>query len=579
MALWILGQPAEMTNAGEMAVADHLSRLNDDWVICWGFRYGPEGGTDTEREGDFLIQGPTGHIAVIEVKAGKLRQFALTGFWEHAHGDNPAVQLLDELNGVLRRLRRVCGAPHPLVHHALALPNVTLVQGDRFLGQLSRANLIEQGDLEKFGEWWTQHVRSRHLSVPAPAARDMFMRTFASGATPKAMRFFVNETDKLILRQLEAESGVLDLVAGNRQLLVAGGCGCGKTFLALEQARRWAEQGAGRRVLLLCYNLPLAEQLRQLAERRRPARGEIVVHSWESIAAECLASASIALQAPEEFNARRAYYSVEVPGYLLTLLDDGALSPAFDALVVDEGQDHDTRLPAVLGRPELPGWWAFYRALLREGAAAQVAVFYDQAQRPRFRAAEDFQPTALATAFSQPAWVRLERSLRYTRPVFQFLAALRRADGTGHGERLRPPPEFREGPEVVVTSATPANTANVVAKIISQWVTQGLCHPHDILVIGRRRSRVQSSLGDVAKLGDYALVDLPLTGATEPKTVPYLNVHRAKGLERLAVIVIDQPAWADMAQRNEEEGLDTYFAAVSRARQLLAVVHREDPAA
>jgi hypothetical protein len=34
-----------------------------------------------------------------------------------------------------------------------------------------------------------------------------------------------------------------------------------------------------------------------------------------------------------------------------------------------------------------------------------------------------------------------------------------------------------------------------------------------------------------------------------------------------------------MAQRNEEEGMDTYFAAVSRARQLLAVVHREDPAA
>ena len=51
------------------------------------------------------------------------------------------------------------------------------------------------------------------------------------------------------------------------------------------------------------------------------------MHSWESIAAECLASASIALQAQEEFNARRAYYSVEVPGYLLTLLDERVRSP------------------------------------------------------------------------------------------------------------------------------------------------------------------------------------------------------------------------------------------------------------
>lgn len=582
-----MNRPESAAHPAEAWVAENLSRLNDDWVVVWGFRYGPEGGNGTEREGDFLVQSPTGHICVFEVKSSRLRHFVLTGYWEHDPHDNPVEQLHDELQGVLRRLRDAAGGlVHPLVHHALALTEVQLGEGAILQGELARAHLADRSDLQAFTKWWSQHVEPRHLLVRGRPARELFLKAFGEGATLKAMRFFIKETDKLLLRQMEAESGLLDQLKDNAQLLIEGACGSGKTFLALEQARRWAEgegadesrkdaASAGRRVLLMCFNLPLAEQLRQLVERRKPKRGEIVVRSWEALAAECLREAEIAIEPPTSVEEKRRYFMEEIPGYLLALLDEGKLKPAYDALVVDEGQDHDTQLPSVLGRPELPGWWVFYFALLRGGAAAPITVVYDRAQRPRFRDAGGFDPAVLLRVFSQPARVRLVQALRYTRPVLQYLQGLRLADGTGPGAGLRAPDQLREGPEVELVSAPPEKTAGVVAEMVGRWVERGFCHPHDVLILGRHRDRAQSSLGTAERLGKFPLRDLPLDRDPEAGAVYYLNVHRAKGLDRLAVVVIDQPAWENLAAGGDEQSRETFFAAVTRARQLLGVVARE----
>ena len=62
-----------------------------------------------------------------------------------------------------------------------------------------------------------------------------------------------------------------------------GGVGTGKTFLALKQAEWLAEQGEGRRVLFLVYNLLLAERLTMMVARLKLSKGSVEVRSWEAL--------------------------------------------------------------------------------------------------------------------------------------------------------------------------------------------------------------------------------------------------------------------------------------------------------
>jgi hypothetical protein len=73
MARWIYQRPIECCHPTELIVAKRLALLSDNWVIRWGFYY------DSDREGDFLILGPTGGVLVLEVKGGQLRKLSSNG--------------------------------------------------------------------------------------------------------------------------------------------------------------------------------------------------------------------------------------------------------------------------------------------------------------------------------------------------------------------------------------------------------------------------------------------------------------------------------------------------------------------
>ena len=70
MARWIYQRPVDCCHPTELVVAKRLARLGDEWVIRWGFYY------ETDREGDFIVLGPTGGVLVLEVKGGDLRKLS-----------------------------------------------------------------------------------------------------------------------------------------------------------------------------------------------------------------------------------------------------------------------------------------------------------------------------------------------------------------------------------------------------------------------------------------------------------------------------------------------------------------------
>jgi len=117
MARWIYQRPIERCDPTELLVAKRLALLSDGWVIHWGFYY------DSDREGDFLILGPTGGVLVLEVKGGELRKLSTTGRWEGPDRDHPLTQLSAEWHAIIVRLQETAdGNAVPFVAKVIGIP-------------------------------------------------------------------------------------------------------------------------------------------------------------------------------------------------------------------------------------------------------------------------------------------------------------------------------------------------------------------------------------------------------------------------------------------------------------------------
>lgn len=562
---WFYQRPPEQADPDERLVADALNNLGDDWTVRWGWHYADNAGV--RREGDFLILGPGGHMLVLEVKGTQLRSFARTGYWENDGGRDPLEQLDAEWKAALAMLEvTAAGAPAPFVHRAFALPNLHLLGVRDTVDRLPPEQVADKSALDDFGSWWQQNVAT--FPNRCGNSRKLFLDTFAKGIKPDNLKLFIGDSERLFARYRNTEMRLLRRLWPNRQLLVRGGPGSGKTFMALQTARHFAEADDGNDVLFVCYNLALGALLVEMAERLRPARGSVTVRTWESLAAETLAGVGVVHTPPEAREDRSQYYDVDLPGYLHLAVNEGLIAPAYDALVVDEAQDLDTRFPeAIPDAAQYSGWWSFLLRLLREGAKSRAALFYDPAQRPGFRP-ERFHITDLVPVFSQPALVQLDQAVRFTRPLFAYLRGAAGDHPLFAG--LSPHERAPEGPDVVTRAAAREKTAEAAAEILRGWFKAGLCTPRDICILGRRRSLGNSSLAGCAELAGHPLADYPVPGpggaaaGSQPhNTLRYLSLNRAKGLDFLAVLLIDIPRDTD---------LDGFLLAATRARQMLGVV-------
>ena len=566
MPIWFLNRPENKADPIELKVAQVFNKLEGNWYIRWGYYYNRNKDSDRkDREGDFVLLGPDGHILVVEVKSGQNRHFVLTGEWEYAD-DNPAYQLHKEWQAVIAQLNEASSNQRiPYVGKALCLPQTNLLNEERLQGELSKDQLIFGKDLEDFPAWWSRHVASKPTKCSDPVK--VFHSGVAKGMQPAAIKMFLQQSDQLFDRFKASEFEILTMLQGNRQWMVEGGVGTGKTFFALQQASWLAQQGAeGQSVLLLVYNLMLAERLQQMVARLKLTCGEIILHSWESLLEEILTVEKLKLESPEEADARRGYYRDDLPAYIRILHEDGKIQPRYDALVVDEAQDHDTRFAEGNEDAAPLGWWSWYFALLKSGADAQVALFYDPAQRPAFRGADRFDADLIRGSLSQAVHVRLPRALRYTRPILDYLTTLEGSATKLLAGSLQPHKALPTGPDVELREADKDATASAVESILQQWKDQELCKPCEVVLIGMRKELATSSLSAVETLCGFDLVDY---SEQQRGKLSYIGAHRSKGLDFLAVILVDFEPFGTIPEADRQEA---FFMGASRARQLLGVV-------
>jgi UvrD-like helicase C-terminal domain/Type III restriction enzyme, res subunit len=579
MVDWILHRPPHACHPSEIRVAELLRGLADSphpWTVIWGYYYQDARGM--QREGDFLILGPAGGLLVLEVKSTLPRHFPETGRWEGVGDSDPIAQLNTEWQGVIHGIKAK-GKP-PYVAKALCVPGVEAPIDVEFFQGIQRSWLVTGHDLTQWLSTWLRIFGDHARHPVAQDQRRAVLEAFGQGSLPEEKRAFIDHTEQLFERQFVSRFSLLDQLSENRQLLVRGGTGTGKTWHALELAFRHARSGEGCSVLFLTYNKALTAQLRRLIALRQLDRGEVVVRGWEELFLELAdrAGQPAAVPAPGSAgDSMNRFYEVDLPHHVLEISRDPALRgswPCFDAIIVDEAQDHDTCWhPDIPAHPqETGGWWHIYHYLLRDGWDSLAGIFHDAAQRPPFRASERFDPAILARLWSQPAHVRLQPAVRYTRPLWRFFqdhsspATAAMIAALGSGDHLP------EGPDPETHRLSPGTDATtLVEKILRRWQKSGLCDPADVLILHAQSDIAHSPLGHRRVLAGRNLRECT-EHEDSPGTIRHTSIHKAKGLDSKAVILIGLPA-------HEHLGSDyahhTWFMAVSRARQLLAVVEEE----
>lgn len=518
----------EPEHDSERRVLGRLRQLDDSWLVFHNIKWQAlRRGRQGDGETDFALFHPRNGILVIEAKGGEVVVKDGGFFRSQPRGRlDPIDDPFDQAEACKRQLSDFLATEveglggGPRVGRAVAFPHVRMQHG---LGPQGPRKIIldaeDLGQIERsiarLVDHWkppqrltdAQLARIRKLLVPSVTVRRLLRDELADAAA--ALVELTNE-------QYE----ILDAIGGNRQALVLGGAGTGKTLLAVERTRRLADLGAS--VLLVCFNQLLGEKLAAEFESSEL----VTAGTFHQVARRLAVRANRLI--PDD--PPQQWWDQGLP----TLFPEVAAEIGFevDAVVVDEGQDFR------------PAWWDALRLVLRDLDDGWFYVFADTHQAL-------FVP-GWCSPFETGAFeYRLTKNCRNTRPVAEKVAAV--FGGEVKVNKVEgPKPKFH------VVGSMDAAVRRVLDRL-GELVAEGV-EPNQLQVLGTTREIVDRLRGrDVDGVGLVAHGDDGIAVET---------VQRFKGLEAELVIVVI-PELVDELDRS------LAYTGLSRAQTLLEVVGPE----
>jgi hypothetical protein len=470
---------------------------------------------------DFLVCGPEG-LFVLEVKGGGVS--CQRGYWRYANrygevaesAEGPFKQAQSALHGLLAKLRE--SLPEPVlaqfaIGYGVIFPDCVWptagAEWEPWMLADARACHDLEGWLRRlFVGWRNRDSCHRHPDAEALAALRARLRPEFEAAVPLYIQ--MQGIEERIATLTEDQMALVDVVAANPRAMCSGGAGTGKTFLAMELARRWTAEGM--KVALACRSPWLKSYL-----ETHCALGGLTVALTDGLHTAC----------------RRLGLS------------------HFDALIIDEGQD-------VLDQASLERMDASVKGGL---AGGRWCFFYDLNNQAGFFGVPD--PVAIERlSAAYPAHVPLRTNCRNTRVILESVRSALGADmgvrGAGDGPQVRERRAFHR-----------AEAARWLAEEIDALTGPGGMAPGGITLLSPYRfvdscaAELPERLRrDILVLDQYSLRNFP-TGKTS-----FSEIGSFKGLENEAVIVLDLPIPMRGAM-----SLASHYVAMSRARSLLSLIY------
>ena len=327
----------------------------------------------------------------------------------------------------------------------------------------------------------------------------------------------------------DRQAAILDAIQLLTRVEIRGGAGSGKTFMAIEQARRLANRG--QRVALLCYSHGLASYLKRITSTWSRRQQPGYVGEFHALG---IAWGAAEGPAESERNAAAAqFFEHDLPAQMLELANGLPDGHRFDSVVIDEAQDF------------ADSWWEPLLAAMRDPETGGIYVFSDEGQRVFDR--KGTPPIPLVPLI-------LEQNIRNTRQIGRAFEPL-----VDHPMRLL----GADGPDVRFVPCTRDNAFDVGDDQIEALLHEGW-RPEDValLTTGSRHPEqiARQTEGNAAYWDSF----------WDAEQVFYGHVLGFKGLERRAVVLIVNDK--SVFERSPER----LYVGLSRARDQLVVC--ADPA-
>lgn len=500
---------------------------------------------------DFVVVCERG-VACLEIKGGRVE--CRDGQWtfidrygtERVKPEGPFAQVtgnMFSLRDILKK--RFEGNPHMkniLMASGVVFPDITFhSDSQEIIPEIIYDRTTEDisGYMNQVFDYWQQRQHREPSKLSPSDIREVVQFLRADFCFIPSLNDRLEQVEQKLVRLTAEQAQLMQALGMNDHLIVEGGAGTGKTFLAAEFARRQLEQGA--RVLYLTYNKNLAHHVM----RSLPETDQLKVVNIHALFGEY-----VPVDVEELQKDPQKYFAQILPERFYDYIserqstDPDAADMQYDLLIMDEGQD-------ILK----PLYLYSLDCLLKGGLDhGKWAVFYDEKQNiynPEYQDGMDILRSYSHTKF------RLFVNCRNTVQIGTYSA---KASGVTFAEFMR-----ENGEEVGKISYEDEKDFGGKIKEIMKTLREGKVSPGDITFLSPKK--YQNS-----KLATLKLIVNELRDDFKPDpSVPvFATIQGFKGLDAKVVILCDVEAL-----RRETFSQYIYLAG-TRARTLLYIVGTKD---
>ena len=574
----------------EIELARIASLLSDDWLVWMNrhlnFDYSETGSMD--REVDCIFYHRKHGLLVVECKSGKIATSRSSRDGEIVwlqSGKPMDKKPRDQVEGLIAPL-------HEYMKHLLRSPEdkdfyrvrvqwaVCFSDMDNLmnipLAEIPRKRALLRPDLLDVKHFEKRLIEI--LEIPAEARNGRaFVNDYLDEEAFFALQNFldgngerVEESD--LLREdnfyseqaTEMQQMMMESISRNPRMRIEGVAGSGKSRMVVWEALRLSR--IGKSVAIVCYNDLLADELQsdmnEVLERDRAAViakygkdggvsfAPVEVHAYSEW---CKKYAKAVKILPKMGKDAAQYYDKDLPHALKQatkmMRKDKKMREKFffDAVIIDEGQDFACE------------WIDSLTELLRDSERGIIRFFYDPAQR-LFGARNGIDCELVN---KMPVMV-LNRGFRNTCKILDWVYK-----NTGiRVQCYNNTPQGKSVKELRYTN--PAEQEKLLVECYENLVSHYKLSYSDILVVSMCSERTSG----IRNIKDERFVWNRVGGKKLIRDkVNIVSTYRIKGLDALAVILVDVEEPAELSKR--ENWKRCLLVGATRAKQLLSVIRKK----
>ena len=540
--------------SAEIKFYEACANLNGDYHVFHSVGWiSRTDGSALDGEADFLICHPDGGFLVVEVKGGRIHADYALGEWLSIDQNGGRHKIKDpfrqSMKGKFNILSKIKGhRDWKLIRgnkfpsgHAASFPDVD--DGRALKGPNAPSEIIgDRSDLENLDNWlekafgyWSKNEVNSQANVLGNVGIQLIQKIFARIVQTRPLlsaQIALEEGERLSLTQQQIKT--LDLISRQRRVAISGGAGTGKTVLAVEKAKRLADEGF--KTLLTCYNVPLSTHLDDVCEGCE----NLEVYGFHKLCKSIIDRADKESRRDLIAEAKASYPNHELwdhyfpiaLAYALDIVDD-----RYDAIIVDEGQDFGEE------------YWLPIEMLLKDAKTSPLYIFHDENQDVYARASSfpgDAAPITLSSNCRNTKIIHNAAYLYYSGPTIS-------------------PPILTGGDIEILTAADLNQQAKKIQTFISKLITVEMVPGTSIVVLIADRLNRKRYTDVLSRLQLPSGLAWGKAESTENRIVTLETVARFKGLESQVVIL-----WGlDDLPSHDRSG--TLYVGISRAKSILAI--------